>query len=540
MRPNERIPLHDHSDSNSGGPVKAASITVAATGAVGLGGGTSGGSSTPGVTDHGALTGLSDDDHTQYGPKVVVQETDGTSIETTLDTIVVDEGVATALGSGNVQLRGLPAGTIGASAVETTAQSVADDTDAAMTADDADRFDTDGFHSTSSNTSRMTIPAGLAGKYLARAEVSFAADADGYRSIFFKVTGATVEHTRVRVASAGSAVATGLATLAILDLAAGDYVETWVRHTAGAATNVTLQDFTIIKLDSGRVGTGIGASAYRSTNATITAQTAVTLDTEVFDPYGFHSTSTNTDRMTVPTGLGGKYLVTAYLWCTGIAANTNHVHGRLWKNGTGGTAFAAQRQARSPDDNTIFTVSGIVDLVAGDYVNMTIESDDASFTLNTGSPAPLPVLTIMRLDSLPPTEQGTWQSYTPTLTATTTNPTIGNGSIIGRFLMLGPKTVMLRIYFIFGSTSTAGSGTYAVSLPPGLTGHATGRQTLAVNLTDAGTTHYAGVCRISPSATTISEFHIADSTAPRLLTHNAPMTWATNDELVVQGVYELA
>ena len=59
---------------------------------------------------------------------------------------------------------------------------------------------------------------------------------------------------------------------------------------------------------------------------------------------------------------------------------------------------------------------------------------------------------------------GAWQSYTPTWTASTTNPSIGNGSIVGRYLQIG-KTCWFRAYLQFGTTTTAGSGNYSVGLP---------------------------------------------------------------------------
>lgn len=57
-----------------------------------------------------------------------------------------------------------------------------------------------------------------------------------------------------------------------------------------------------------------------------------------------------------------------------------------------------------------------------------------------------------------------WQSYTPTWTASTTNPTIGNGSLVGRYMRIG-KTVHVSITIAGGSTTTAGTGTYLFGLP---------------------------------------------------------------------------
>jgi hypothetical protein len=59
-----------------------------------------------------------------------------------------------------------------------------------------------------------------------------------------------------------------------------------------------------------------------------------------------------------------------------------------------------------------------------------------------------------------------WESWTPTLTAVTTDPTLGTGSVQeGRFLRMGP-TVFARGYIKFGTSGTAaGSGLYRISLP---------------------------------------------------------------------------
>lgn len=60
--------------------------------------------------------------------------------------------------------------------------------------------------------------------------------------------------------------------------------------------------------------------------------------------------------------------------------------------------------------------------------------------------------------------QAAWTSYSPSWTAATTNPTIGNGTIVGAYLQIG-KTVHWRIKISPGSTTTFGTGTYFVSLP---------------------------------------------------------------------------
>ena len=58
-----------------------------------------------------------------------------------------------------------------------------------------------------------------------------------------------------------------------------------------------------------------------------------------------------------------------------------------------------------------------------------------------------------------------WQNYTPSLTASVTNPVIGNGTLSGRYVTLG-ATVIGEIRVIAGTVGfSRGSGIYTVTLP---------------------------------------------------------------------------
>jgi hypothetical protein len=62
---------------------------------------------------------------------------------------------------------------------------------------------------------------------------------------------------------------------------------------------------------------------------------------------------------------------------------------------------------------------------------------------------------------------GAWYTYTPTWSATTTSPTLGNGSLTGRWTRIG-NTITLQVRIQFGSTTTAGSGSYRFTYPSDL------------------------------------------------------------------------
>jgi hypothetical protein len=125
------------------------------------------------------------------------------------------------------------------SVFNSTVQSVANNTVAAMLAN-SENFDNDAMHSTVSNTSRLTIQT--AGRYLFIATMLFAIDVDGFRSVKFQVngTGTIYESSRFPAVISNTMVATGVRSLS---LAAGDYVEAFAHHTAGAALDVTLLEY---------------------------------------------------------------------------------------------------------------------------------------------------------------------------------------------------------------------------------------------------------------------------------------------------------
>lgn len=59
---------------------------------------------------------------------------------------------------------------------------------------------------------------------------------------------------------------------------------------------------------------------------------------------------------------------------------------------------------------------------------------------------------------------GTWQSYTPSWMSTGTAVSLGNGSIWGRYVIMG-NTCVVNIQMVCGTTTTFGSGTYYWTMP---------------------------------------------------------------------------
>ncbi|WP_455360028.1 hypothetical protein [Streptomyces sp. SYSU K21746] len=128
-----------------------------------------------------------------------------------------------------------------------------------------------------------------------------------------------------------------------------------------------------------------------------------------------------------------------------------------------------------------------------------------------------------------------WTSYTPSWTAVTTNPVVGNGTITGRYMKFG-RTCHVQIDLVTGSSTTYGSGAYSMSLP--FTAASVGQR--------AGLAHaflsqrYLGQTLVSTGATTALIFFPASGSVSNLsqAANNVPFTWANGTQLRLTLDYE--
>ncbi|WP_405888897.1 hypothetical protein OG762_37110 [Streptomyces sp. NBC_01136] len=132
---------------------------------------------------------------------------------------------------------------------------------------------------------------------------------------------------------------------------------------------------------------------------------------------------------------------------------------------------------------------------------------------------------------------GAWTAYTPVWTAST-NPVLGNGTLIGRYSKFG-RDVRFHINLTCGGTTTYGSGGYGFTLP--FTA-ATNGATMIGTVQLLGTNRWAGQIVISPSATGTSTLFPASQTDCRLAFHSAtvPETMASGAQVRITGSYESA
>ena len=100
---------------------------------------------------------------------------------------------------------------------------------------DAETFDTNGFHDNTTNNSRITIPAGKAGKYLVTGTLTWYPNSNGYREV--RVTKNGTAYTIMSFAptpggDGGSLIST------IMDLGVGDYIELKAEQASGSSIDI--------------------------------------------------------------------------------------------------------------------------------------------------------------------------------------------------------------------------------------------------------------------------------------------------------------
>ena len=122
-------------------------------------------------------------------------------------------------------------------AVRTAVQSLAHNTSTALAFTAADEWDTDSFHSTTVNNTRITVPAGLGGKYHMVGTMDFAAGTASQRGTVIRLNG-TTDIAGSNINSVGVNGHNSPVPI-VYRLAAGDYIELFGFQSSGVALNIT-------------------------------------------------------------------------------------------------------------------------------------------------------------------------------------------------------------------------------------------------------------------------------------------------------------
>ncbi|NUR03274.1 MAG: hypothetical protein HOY79_44205 [Streptomyces sp.] len=113
---------------------------------------------------------------------------------------------------------------------------------------DTTTIDTYGGHSNTTNNSRYTVQSGAGGWYQITAALGFAANAAGARALEIHKNGAVIKLGYAGTDDSRTDIAAALQATAIVQLAAGDYVEGFAYQTSGGAlaTNPAATGMTVI------------------------------------------------------------------------------------------------------------------------------------------------------------------------------------------------------------------------------------------------------------------------------------------------------
>ena len=128
-----------------------------------------------------------------------------------------------------------------------------------------------------------------------------------------------------------------------------------------------------------------------------------------------------------------------------------------------------------------------------------------------------------------------WTSYTPTLTASTTNPT--GWTQTGYYMQVG-KLVVAKFVVTAGASFTAGSGTYQIRLPVNANLTVGDLEVCFLRINWSGGSGYGHAYLVTGQPTYIRMGYRSSLTALANITNAAPGTWASGSFIRGTIVYE--
>lgn len=126
--------------------------------------------------------------------------------------------------------------------------------------------------------------------------------------------------------------------------------------------------------------------------------------------------------------------------------------------------------------------------------------------------------------------------YVPVWSSTGTAVSLGDGTIYGRYALLG-RMVHVYIELTMGSTTTYGTGTYRFSLPIASDGRLWFMPGLSFDTSVTGYEDITGI--VTGAGSLLVELRTLTTVGASLavVTNDTPITFATGDKLVINGRY---
>lgn len=130
---------------------------------------------------------------------------------------------------------------------------------------------------------------------------------------------------------------------------------------------------------------------------------------------------------------------------------------------------------------------------------------------------------------------GPWDPFTPVWSASTTNPTLGNAVRRARWKMIGTKTALFAIRYVFGTTTVFGSGAWGFTLP--FTPLSITEQAATAWCVDDSASSRIACSAVITAASGV--FRVLVPTGGVGVSSTVPFTWAANDTISISGAVEL-
>lgn len=135
-----------------------------------------------------------------------------------------------------------------------------------------------------------------------------------------------------------------------------------------------------------------------------------------------------------------------------------------------------------------------------------------------------------------------WTTYSPTWTGSVTNPTLGNSSVVGRYMNVG-ATIFGEIRIVAGTSGfVRGEGIYRIGLPtPGIVENF--QPVGQVVMRDEGPgINFFGTAIFNNNLTDEIELYMHSQVAQFdegvAVTHTTPFLFSANDKILIQFTYE--
>ena len=224
----------------------------------------------------------------------------------------------------------------------------------------------------------------------------------------------------------------------------------------------------------------------------------------------------------VSADIAGNAATATKLQTSRTLALTGDVTGSASFDGSANASITATIVANSVALGTDTTGNYMADVSAGTGIAV-------SHTPGEGSTATISI------------ESTAWTAYTPTITADAGGFALNNGTLTGRYKQIG-KTVFFSLKFLFGSTTSAGTGHWNFSLPVNAYDS---NFTFSAAILDNTVAWYGGIGNGNYTGSTSSFAVIIPGTSAATTTwatvgNGGPFSWGTGDNITITGSYEAA